>query len=303
MVEKKKPEEGLVTKKPSTPTAPVAAVTPAAVASPTVVRIPPPAPDQLIPPAATKAPPPPAPLALAPPAPFTLPPITKALQPAPVQATPVASQIKTETKPTVPLGMQSVLAARSPELAPPMPRKPVVPSQVQAMGVNANEANAFTEPPARGTAAAASNGFWTPNRPATEANPGRYAVAWRPPAAPAGYAPSARVAAVSPVIQAAYRQNVSTELAQLSVLMHESVYPSQREWAAERLASFDWRQQPQAVELLVERAKQDPAPGVRAECLRSLVRMKCDVPDVTATVKACQSDADPQVRQAANQAN
>ena len=240
-------------------------------------------------PAVTKAPPPPAPVATAPPAPFTLPPLAKAPPPpapaaiappapATVQAPPVASQVKKETQPTAPLGMQSVLAARSPELAAPIPQKPVASSQAQAMSVNVNEANAFTQPPAQGTAAVASNGFYSPNRPATEANPAHYAVAWRPPAALAGNAPSARVVAATPVLQAAYHQEVSTELAQLSVLMHESVYPSQREWAAERLASFDWRQQPQAVELLIERAKQDPAPGVRAECVRSLVRMKCDAP-------------------------
>ena len=75
--------------------------------------------------------------------------------------------------------------------------------------------------------------------------------------------------------------------------MHESLYPSQREWAADRLASFDWRRQPQAVELLIERAKQDAAPSVRVECIRSLGRMTSDAPGVVEAVRLCRFDSTP----------
>ena len=84
--------------------------------------------------------------------------------------------------------------------------------------------------------------------------------------------------------------------------MRESLYPSQREWAAERLASLDWRRQPQVLDLLMERAKEDPAPTVRAECVRSLGRLKSDAPTVVEAVKSFRSDADPRVRQAADEA-
>ncbi len=258
--EEKKPERVVIVAPPPPPTPPA----PAAVVekeAPLVVKIPPPAP-------------------------VTLPALPKA---APTEPTPAAAQVKADAKPEIPLGMQSVLAAQSPELAPPPPpKKPASPSQAQAMGVNANEGNAFSEPAARTTPAMASNGFRGSNAPAPAANPQAEVMGRRD---------------ASPVAQAGYRQEVSPELAQLSVVMHESVYPSQREWAAERLGTYDWRRQPQAVEVLLERAKQDPAPGVRAECIRSLVRMNCNEPEVTQALQTFKSDANSIVREAANEAD
>ena len=70
----------------------------------------------------------------------------------------------------------------------------------------------------------------------------------------------------------------------------------------ESLASMDWRRQPQIVDLLVERAKQDPAPTVRAECVRSLGRIKADTPAAVEAVEALRSDPDDRVHQAADEA-
>ncbi len=171
------------------------------------------------------------------------------------------------------------------------------------MGLDPNEANAFTEPSPGGKAAVASNGFWAPTNAAPAANYQPETTMWRTAARPAGSPPLASTPSDAvPVTQAGYRQEVSPELFQLSVVMRESLYPSQREWAADRLASIDWRRQPQALDVLIERAKQDAAPSVRAECLRSLGRMKCDAPSVVEAVKSCQSDADQHVRQTADDA-
>jgi HEAT repeats len=281
-IEEKKPERRAATipPPPPVPVTPAAAIAPAEIAPPAVVKAAPPAPAQIVPPVTAKVTP-----------------------PAPVDPAPAVAEVKPEAKPAVPLGMQSVLAVRSPELAPLAPKKPTATSQAQAMGIGADEPNAFTAAPAKGIASAASNGFWAPKKPAAPANPQADATAWRPPSSPAGYAATApATAAAAPVMQAGYRQEKSSELSQLSVVMRESLYPSQREWAAERLASVDWRRQPQVLDLLMERAKQDPAPTVRAECVRSLGRLKSDAPGVVEAVKSFRSDADPRVRQEADEA-
>jgi hypothetical protein len=272
-IEEKKPERPAATipPPPPVPVVQAAAAAPAKIVPPTVAKVAPPAPAEIVPSVIAKAS------------------TTKPVDPASVAA---------EVKPAVPLGMQSVLAARSPELATPAPKKPTASSQAQAMGIGVDEPNAFTAAPPGGIASTASNGFWTPKKPAPAANPLADGVAWRTASSPAGCA----MPAASVVTQAGYRQENSSELSQLAVVMHESLYPSQREWAAERLASMDWRRQPQVLDLLMERAKQDAAPTVRAECVRSLGRMKSDAPGVVEAVKSLRSDADPRVRQEADEA-
>ena len=49
--------------------------------------------------------------------------------------------------------------------------------------------------------------------------------------------------------------------------------PSEREMAVDRLARRDWRTEPTVVNALVTAAKADPAPLVRASCVRALGTM------------------------------
>jgi hypothetical protein len=93
-----------------------------------------------------------------------------------------------------------------------------------------------------------------------------------------------------------------TGLPQLLTTLHDSLYPSQRELAAERLATCDWRKQPIILDALVAAARSDPAPSVRAECLHSLGQLKANVPAVLAAVEALKADVDAHVRQAAEDA-
>lgn len=86
------------------------------------------------------------------------------------------------------------------------------------------------------------------------------------------------------------------------VTLQESVYPSEREWAAERLGRLDWRTEPRIVEALVKTAREDAAPTVRAACVRTLVRMKVNSPLVLTQVRALQDDSDARVRQEVEQA-
>lgn len=89
-----------------------------------------------------------------------------------------------------------------------------------------------------------------------------------------------------------------TSVPQLAGVLKESMYPSQREWAAMRLADYNGHTQPAAVEALTRAAREDPAAIVRAACVRSLARMGVTT-QVAATLQACTTDADPRVQQEA----
>ena len=90
--------------------------------------------------------------------------------------------------------------------------------------------------------------------------------------------------------------------AQMLAALHDSIYPSQREWAAEGLATIDWRIHPEAAQALMTAAAQDPAATVRAACVRHLARMKVNTVPVIQAVQALRADPDPRVRQEAEQA-
>jgi HEAT repeats len=88
----------------------------------------------------------------------------------------------------------------------------------------------------------------------------------------------------------------------LLMILSDCMYPSQREWAAERLSRFDWHGQPQVLEGVLHAAGQDPAPAVRAACIRSLVRMKAGNGFVIQALTQLCGDKDQRVRQEAEQA-
>jgi hypothetical protein len=91
-------------------------------------------------------------------------------------------------------------------------------------------------------------------------------------------------------------------LPQLLAMLRDSLYPSQREWVAERLTHAEFRGQPQVMDALLTAAHDDPAPMVRAGCVRSLVRLKVNSVPVINVVRGLQADPDPRVRQEADQA-
>jgi hypothetical protein len=89
---------------------------------------------------------------------------------------------------------------------------------------------------------------------------------------------------------------------QMLTVLRDSLYPSQREWAADQLASGDWRSRPEVVEALATAARQDPAPMVRAGCVRALAQIQVNTVPVRTAVQALKDDPDPRVRQEAEQA-
>ncbi|MBI1831611.1 MAG: HEAT repeat domain-containing protein [Planctomycetes bacterium] len=110
---------------------------------------------------------------------------------------------------------------------------------------------------------------------------------------PVGYQPP-----MAPVQQ----QSMTHQVDQIVKAMRESPYPSQREWSAHSLTSFDWRAHPQVVPALIQSASQDPAPKVRAGCINCLARMNASVEPVVGLLHAMRHDIDASVRQEAEQA-
>jgi hypothetical protein len=78
--------------------------------------------------------------------------------------------------------------------------------------------------------------------------------------------------------------------------LHDSMLPSEREMAACKLASIDWKANPVVVPTLLRSAKEDPAGSVRASCIRCLAQMNVNTPEVIAACEALKTDKDPRVQ-------
>jgi hypothetical protein len=93
-----------------------------------------------------------------------------------------------------------------------------------------------------------------------------------------------------------YQANPNLTPAQLVFKLKESLYPSQREWAAEKLSGLDGRKNGEVVPALVQGAREDPAPSVRAGCVRALARLKVNSMPVVEALRAMRSDSDARVQ-------
>jgi hypothetical protein len=111
-------------------------------------------------------------------------------------------------------------------------------------------------------------------------------------------------AGVSPVAYAAPAAppyNPAAAVEQLTRVLRESPYPSQREWAALSLTSLDVRAHGLAVPALLQAATQDPAPTVRAGSVQCLARLSITPESYLGALQPLRNDADPQVRQVVEQ--
>jgi hypothetical protein len=86
---------------------------------------------------------------------------------------------------------------------------------------------------------------------------------------------------------------------ELLMTLQTSLYPSQREWAVDRLTACDWHADSRIVDGLVKSARTDPAPLVRAGCLRALARMRAASEVTLAAARELKADTDSRVRQEA----
>jgi hypothetical protein len=161
---------------------------------------------------------------------------------------------------------------------------------------------------------AAPGAYQTPYNPALAQGtyPPPYAVAQARQAAnpyPAAQAPTAPSQARSDIVPAGYTGSKSAEqpagdeiARQLTRILQESLYPSERERAADNLATRDWHTSPAVVDTLVKAAQEDPAATVRAACVRGLARMEVNTVPVHNALQALQTDQDPRVRREVEQA-
>jgi hypothetical protein len=117
-------------------------------------------------------------------------------------------------------------------------------------------------------------------------------AAYLPPAGPA-QAPMA--GAPAPHQEAMPSLSSTMSPAEAQATLRDSLYPSQREWAAGRLGGLDWRTNGDAVQALVVAARQDPAPSVRAACVRTLAHMRVNTVPVVRAIQALKADGDPRV--------
>jgi hypothetical protein len=117
-----------------------------------------------------------------------------------------------------------------------------------------------------------------------------------------GYVVQPNVPAMPPAMVPVMPQQMSGQSAYLLTMLRGSIMPSERELAAEHLSLCDWRYEPQVVNGLVQSAQMDPAPAVRASCIRALARMRVNTMPVVTAVKAMKSDSDIRVRQEVEQA-
>jgi hypothetical protein len=130
-----------------------------------------------------------------------------------------------------------------------------------------------------------------------------------PAMVPAGYAP-APMAPAQPVRQASYQVAMANpssmgapvppsggagQPSEAMATLRDSIYPSQREWAAGTLSALDWHSQPDAVHALVTAAREDPAPTVRAACVRALAKMHATSAPVLTALQGLKTDGDPRV--------
>jgi hypothetical protein len=106
----------------------------------------------------------------------------------------------------------------------------------------------------------------------------------------------------APAAPAAPTAAPAAQLAQLVDLLHDSPYPAQREMAANYLSACDWHANPQVAAALIDAAKQDPAPTVRAGCIANLARMSVVNEAFRRVLDEMRTDADPRVREAVEQA-
>jgi hypothetical protein len=227
-------------------------------------------------------------------------------------------------------GMGPVHAVDSPHLvlAPPMPTPSVAATAPNAFTVVMQGAPAGTTPPGGGLPAGMMlaqtgvpdgmgnafttagttrpipadltrsyyepNGFQENGMGGAERRP----VLSMAPAQPMGLVMMPHMVPVMPMAMPAQAPGSGHLLAKL----RDSVMPSEREMAAEELSRCDWRRDPQVVPGLVQAAKCDPAPAVRACCVRALARMKVNTMPVVTAVMTLKTDSDVRVRQEVEQA-
>lgn len=95
------------------------------------------------------------------------------------------------------------------------------------------------------------------------------------------------------------RAPVGPSAQQLMLVLRNSSYPFQREWAVNELSNCDWHGNPEVVQCLLNCAQKDSAATVRMSCVKAIAKMKVDTVPVQVTLQALKADTDPRVQREA----
>jgi len=146
-----------------------------------------------------------------------------------------------------------------------------------------------------------------PHNPMLPPAPYGPTVQLAPPAGEHGPASQGTQVAMLPpqdrgVMPVGYQAPAATTVPQLSATLRDALFPSQREAAAEKLATLDWKTNDDAVRALVQAVHDDPAPTVRAACIHALAKMKVNTMPVVGAIRNANNDKDVRVRTEADDA-
>jgi hypothetical protein len=226
----------------------------------------------------------------------------------PVPAVTLPDSVHAPTPPTPYIGQPP----QPPRFGNTMVAAPVMPPMNRALGpvpttTDPGMVNAFIAVPSDEAVARATNAFGPAATPPAAPMLAGYGQPAPNALTPSPYAGMTRmIPPMNPyggqsqgIIQAGYHSQPAIVtppgMDRSMATLRNSLYPSQREWAAECLIAAT--NNPQAIGALATAAREDPAPSVRAACVRSLAKMHCNAPPVMATIQALQGDMDPRVRQ------
>lgn len=211
----------------------------------------------------------------------------------------------------MPTGAQAPVIPSGPPPQPPQPilQRPVAPTP-----------NAFSAPQPAAPAGMTYNAF-TPTPGAMPVPQGQYVAQGQRPMPQGMMQPQAMIQpqgqAATPMApthtQVAYTDRRPTtpsaptaassqQMQEMLTTLKDSLYPSQREWAADTLSKMDWKLHPEIVLALLTGAREDPAPMVRASCVRCLARMQVSTAPVLSALQSLKSDSDARVRVEAEKA-
>jgi hypothetical protein len=224
-----------------------------------------------------------------------------AAAPMPGPVTPPSTDLNafTQAGPALPPAMTSngfgpIVPASSPYAAAPQPqgmsRAPLMPPGV-AMPTPGMPTPGMPYPPAGNPAVATGSTMRLPLPAPAAANPVPASPA---PAIPA-YVPPGQT-------DPAVRQQANTTAPQAVLALRNALLPTEREQAVSRLTQVDWRSNPSVVPALLAAAAEDPAPSVRAACVRALVQMNANTWPVFTALQRLRKDADTRVLQEVEQA-
>jgi hypothetical protein len=118
--------------------------------------------------------------------------------------------------------------------------------------------------------------------------------------APAGYALQRYPAQERSLMDASW--NGLADSQDLFSQLRDAQLPSQREWAAIKIAELDWHNHTGVVEALAQAAKEDPAASVRFGCIYRLAKMNAKLLSVIAVLSVLKGDSDSRVQHEASEA-